>query len=70
MPEDGKEIYLNALEVGIMRAFFNHIYLTDVEMADVLYQLANKLEGRAYEDIVLRRSERPGNRQNLRRRNK
>lgn len=51
MPKDGMEIYLTPLEVAIMRGFFNAIYLTNKEMADVLRVLANKLDrqGKAIE---------------------
>lgn len=46
MPNDGMEIYLTELEVSIMRAFFNTIYLTDSEMAGILGGLADKLSNR------------------------
>lgn len=46
MPKDGEEIYLNELEVSIMRTFFNTIYLTDKEMSAILRNLADKLSDR------------------------
>lgn len=44
MPRTGKEVYLTALEVQIMCAFVNHLYMTDKEMANELRNLAKKLD--------------------------
>jgi len=45
MPKYGAEIYLDELEIKIMCAFVSHLYLTDSEMADILRDLADKLDG-------------------------
>lgn len=44
MAREGYEVVLTDLEMDILRAFFNHVYLTDTEMAAVLKKLAHKLE--------------------------
>ncbi len=42
MPEF--KVYITELEAAILRVFFEHLYMTDSEMASTLRTLAEKLE--------------------------
>ena len=42
MPDE--TVYISPLEVQILKAFFNDLYLTSKEMAAILRTLADKLE--------------------------
>lgn len=43
MPKNGEEIYIDPLEVKILLAFDQHLYLTNSEIANILTRLANKI---------------------------
>lgn len=49
MPIDGKEVYIDELEVAILRQFFDHLYLTSSEISDILRRLADKIDTRVHE---------------------
>lgn len=42
MPE--KKVYITELETAILRAFFDHLYMTSKEIAATLRVLADKVE--------------------------
>jgi hypothetical protein len=51
MPKSGEEIYLTELETEIMSVFVKRKILSDLQIANILTDLANKLGGQQREAL-------------------
>jgi hypothetical protein len=45
MPTSGKEVYLTKVEIAVMQVFIKEKIFSDLQIANILTELANKLKG-------------------------